>query len=175
MAEIVKLTGAEILIAHHVAAMRQVQSIKSGIEHKFGAVRQGNEWMDTLGCFGELAVAKALNLFWVGTIGAYNKKDVGGLVEVRTMQKAHHNLILHPEDDDNDPFVLCYYASAQSIALVGWLFACDGKRPEYWKDPVGGRPAFFVPSSMLRPISELREWVRDNRTEVASFEMEETA
>ena len=32
----------------------------------------------------------------------------------------------------------------------GWIKAEDGKKPEYWKEHVKNRPAFFVPQSALK-------------------------
>lgn len=33
--------------------------------------------------------------------------------------------------------------------VTGWIEGRAGKQAPYWRDPVGGRPAFFVPQAAL--------------------------
>jgi hypothetical protein len=159
---IIKLTPSEMLLAYQVAAMRAVQNVKFNAQPKYGGPKDvGAEEINVIGCRGEIAVAKALNLYWAGSIGNYGARDVGGLVEVRARRKDHHKLILHDEDADGLPFVLCHVSMSTTVRIIGWCFTEEGKRAEYRQDPVGGRPAYFVPAEALRPLHELKRWTAE--------------
>lgn len=154
---IVTLTWAEMQLAYLVAGQRRIMNMKKGLSGRYGAPEgEGSEELDLIAARGEMAVAKALNLFWTGTVGDYGAVDVGGMVEVRTRTKKWHALILHPGDNDNLPFVLADASSPPQIRLAGWIMARDGKRKEFWGDPSGkNRPAYFVDQEHLRPMEEL--------------------
>jgi hypothetical protein len=126
---------------------------------KYGAPNgAGALEIDVNGCCAELAVARYTNLFWCGTVNDVQARDVGGMVDVRSTTQRNHNLILHPDDDDETPYVLVW-THAPEFDLCGWTFAGDGKLSEFWRDPTGGRPAFFVPRNLLRPMPELLDWL----------------
>lgn len=152
----VRLTPAEVMTAYQVTAMRRLQNAIRGTPPKHGAPRGPHgEVIDLIACRGEMAVAKALNLYWSGTVGDYGAPDVGGFLDVRTCQGKGHSLILHKEDP-NRPFVLAWHESETCVHLIGWTMARDVQREEFWRDPTGeGRWAYFVPQSELRRVGEL--------------------
>jgi hypothetical protein len=105
----------------------------------------------------EFACALALDLPWSWNVGNLDSIDVGDMVEVRSIQKAHHKLILHPKDKDHLPCVQVLTMPPR-FELTGWVWIGESKRKEFWRDPTGeGRPAFFVPK--LRPMLELVAWI----------------
>lgn len=158
MPEFETLTWPEMYLASHAALMRRLGNMRRAIKAKYGAPEDEGAWEpDFFACQGEMAVAKCLNLFWSGSVGDFGAVDVGGLVQVRTRRKKWHQLILHKEDSDNEPFVLVCAHESPKFMLCGWIFGKDGKLDKFWSDPAGGRPAYFVPQEQLRPISELRE------------------
>lgn len=165
----VELTWAEMFLASQAASMRRLHAMKLGIRGKHGASEQVGDELDFFSCQGEMATAKFCNLFWGGLVGDYDSADVGGLVEVRTCRRPWHCLILHHGDRDDAPFVLVCAKDAPTFKLCGWLFGRDGKHEEYWKDPAGGRPAFFVPADVLRPMPELLQWVADQQAAASSI------
>lgn len=153
------LTYAELQIAHVAAGQRWLQCVKLGAGAKYGAPEE-NDAADAIslqGAIGEMAVAKGLNLYWVGSIGEWSRgHDVGGCVDVRSVTKPNHCLILHDADKDETPYVLVELSKPSEATLVGWVFGADGKKQEYWSDPSGkDRPAFFIPRRALRPMPEL--------------------
>lgn len=161
----VVLTFAELQIAHVVAGQRWLQCLKMGLGGKYGAP-EDNSQSDAIslqGAVGEMAVAKCLNLYWAGSLGEFARgKDVGDCVDVRSVTKSSHSLILHPADKDDTPYILVELSKPSEATLVGWVYGVDGKNPLYWADPSGkGRPAFFVPRKDLRPISELVGYLED--------------
>jgi hypothetical protein len=155
----IKLTAAQLIIAANVGVMRRASNAVKQIQPRYGASNGAGSWeMDIVACQAEFAVAKYCNLFWDGAVNNFSARDVGGLVDVRSRTKSHYQLILHPADPDNVPFVLVFGAPP-IFELSGWLFARDGKIDKFWSDPAGGRPAFFVPKDVLRPMPELLQWL----------------
>lgn len=161
---IITLTWAEMMLAYQVAAQRRIMNMKKGLGGRYGAPEgEGSEELDIIAARGEMAVAKALNLYWSGTVGDYGAIDVGGLVDVRTRTKDWHSLILHPGDKDDLPFVLVDASNPPNMRLVGWIYAKDGKDQKFWDDPSKkNRPAFFIPQNNLRPMEELKKIVRQS-------------
>lgn len=80
-----------------------------------------------------------------------------GKYEVRGTRYSYGKLLLHPKDRDEQIFILVT-GLPPTFCLVGWIKGKDGKNPKFWSDPVGGRPAFFVPQTSLNPIEELSEY-----------------
>jgi hypothetical protein len=97
-----------------------------------------------------MALAKLLNVFWSGAIGDLRAKDAGRL-QVRSTSRSDGCLILHDKDPDDDVFVLAIGFSP-TFKFRGWITGKSGKDKAYWRDPIGGRPAYFVPQSALRPV-----------------------
>jgi hypothetical protein len=150
---LVELTPAELLLASTVGCMRQVANLRDGRRDAHGAQRESGWQLHVEGACGELAVAKALGLFWSGSIGNLRAADVGE-VQVRTRSRDDYDLIVHPSDPDGAAFVLVV-GTAPRFKLVGWLPGREAKHQRHWLDPAGGRPAFFVKQSWLYPMGLL--------------------
>lgn len=154
------LTPNEIRQAAFVGIMRRTFALERRHNGQHGIRATDDLWaIDIEGACGELAVARYLNLAWTGSWGSSFGRDVGGFVEVKTRlierNPARTDLMLDRQVDDATIAVLVY-ARSPSYELVGWIHGRDGKRPEYWKDPAGGRPAFFIQPAALKPIEVLR-------------------
>lgn len=150
----VTLTWSEMMLAHMVAAERIVMNAKRAVTPRYNS--DHSEWKHLVSTRGEIAVAKALNLYWSGcTAGDYQAVDVGGCVQVRAVDKPGRRLILHPADGDTLPFVLADTSLAPVVHLQGWMMGGEGKRPHWWQDPRrDGSHAFFV-EGPLYPMSDL--------------------
>src|SRR5262245_8263727 len=104
-----KLLFREIGQAWSVAGQRAVVALKDSIErntngHGAYGARVVDEQADVLGCLGEIAVAKAFNLYWSGKFG--DAGDVGFMVEVRaSFKRPRLGLVVHHKDKDHLPFV----------------------------------------------------------------------
>lgn len=94
-----------------------------------------------IGAIGECAVAKYFGWYWNGSLGNLKAKDVG-TIQVRSSSRKDPSLILHDRDNDDDCFILVSI-NGNVATLHGWLYARDGKRPEYWRTDTG-RPAYFI-------------------------------
>jgi hypothetical protein len=152
---IIELTASQMMIANLVASMRQVQNIKEGRRDRYTSATGGrvtDTWQKNAeSCMAEMAVARHLCIYWDGNIGNRAAADVGPY-QVRHTDRANGCLLLHPPDKDGDIFILVTGENG-TYNLSGWIYARDGKTLEYWKDPVGGRPAFFVPQKALNPLN----------------------
>jgi len=147
MDEMIELTGWEMLLAAQAGCMRQVENLKKNRNHRHGASASNTWQMGVEGCLGEFALAKYLGVYWSGK-GVLRAPDVGD-VDVRTSSKPHYRLILHPDDPDDRKFYLLTGLDGKYI-VRGWIMGIDGKQDQYWEDPAGGRPAYFVPQSALQ-------------------------
>jgi len=135
-----------MLLAAQAGIMRQVENCKIGREPYHGA-GSGNDWqLHIEGCLGEFALAKYLGVHWSGK-GKLRDPDVGE-VDVRTGARDSHRLILHDDDPDDRVFWLLCGVNG-NYTVKGWITGLDGKKKVYWSDPVGGRPAYFIPQSAL--------------------------
>lgn len=147
---IVELTESEMSMAAGAAVMRQCENLKLKVQPAYGAGTD-NDWQLAIeGCLGEFALSKHLGVHWSGK-GKFRAPDVGsdvGGVDVRTTNGDHHRLILHDDDPDDRVFwLLCGVNGRYDVK--GWITGRDGKQSQYWCDPAGGRPAYFVPQSAL--------------------------
>lgn len=145
MGEII-LDPSEMLLAAQCGIMRQVENCKKERKGFYGAGNHNDWQLHIEGCLGEFALSKFLGIFWNGK-GSLRAPDVGQ-VDVRTRSKDSYELILHPNDLDDRQFWLLTGFNGH-YKVRGWIHGWEGKKPEYWKDPAGGRPAFFVPHHAL--------------------------
>jgi len=153
----IELTRSEFFQASMIGLMRNLTNINQGRKDRFGAEKMDGWGIHIEGACGEAAVAKAMNVFYNGNMGDLTACDVNNSernIEVRTRAQDWHDLIIHPSDKDDSAYILIT-GKAPSFTIQGWILGMNGKQQEFWKDPAGGRPAFFVLKSKLRPINEL--------------------
>lgn len=159
----VTLSPSEVASAALIGVMRNLAAKRAGRTPAYGADRGQSAplWCDILGAMGEAAVAKSLDRYFLGT-GSFRGADVGPW-QVRTTAMPSAPLILHPSDRDErgqTPFVGVQYLGpvdcGESFVVSGWALPAEVATDEFWCDPTGkGRPAFFVPAAVLRPIETL--------------------
>lgn len=151
---VVQLDLSDMHLAAIIGVERTIDAQKSGRAGRYGKSDAPDFAGDVNGCMGEVALAKHLDMFWSGTLGNILAADVGAHLQVRTTAYRDGHLLLHQPDNDDQPFVLAVI-KLPKVMLVGWSFARDGKREEFWRPGID-RPCFFVPQQQLRPIAELR-------------------
>lgn len=142
----IKLTGYEMMIAAQSGILRQIENTQRQRKAAYGSGSQNDWQLHIEGCLGEMALSKFLGVYYTGK-GKFRAPDVG-IVDVRTRSRHSYDLILHPKDPDDRIFYLVTGVNG-SYKIQGWIMGEDGKQKEYWSDPAGGRPAFFVPQSKL--------------------------
>lgn len=154
----IRLTYHEVTHASTVGLARHWSALKRSLRETNGSERANHWFTHQLGAIGELAVAKALSVHWAGNVGKEGRPDIvynGFSIEVRAVTDPSHRLIVHPEDQA-DFFILTVLDELPFVTIAGVLSASDAKKKEYWHDPQGGRPAFFIPRGSLRSLSIFR-------------------
>ena len=156
---IIKLRYPEILLGAQAGVMRKISGLKNKRPQAYG-LDQENHWqIDIEGALGEMALAKYLNLYWQGK-GKVRDFDVGGKMEVKTVKSTKLSLILHKDYPDDYVYWLMIGIYG-SYEVAGWIYGRDGKQEKYYKDPKGGRPAYFVPTKALNPPTTPRKVIHD--------------
>jgi hypothetical protein len=165
---LVMLSPKLIRYAAHRGVERQIDNLMRSRQEAYGH-DPSRDWQTHInGCLGELAVAVCLNLPWDGQVGDLDAMDVGPY-QVRTAYPSikggpDPRLILHPTDSMEDIFIHVIGANSH-FRLMGWIWAMEGQQSAYWQDPSrAGRPAYFVPNDMLRPMFKLMERGNDPLT-----------
>lgn len=135
--------------------MRHEERVENAREASYG-----NAPLDTplsvehyrIGAQSEMAVAKALNLYWSGM--TFFAADVGFCVEVRCRSDNGRDMVA--KDEDTAPVtVLVETSNAPTFRLVGWLKTVDCKRDE-WRQRTGPKAGvYFVPRGLLRDAALL--------------------
>jgi hypothetical protein len=150
---IITLESSEMIFAINAGAMRRVYNLQRGLRDKYGLVK--HPWQaDIEGAMAEMAVAKAFDVFWSGSIGKLHAMDAGNY-QVRYTPYETGHLVLNPADDDSQTFIFVTGGDGQ-YHLRGYAIAGEVKLEEFYTSKVPGRYAYFVPQDMLRPIEELR-------------------
>jgi hypothetical protein len=148
----VSLEWFELSRAALVGVSRNVEAMRRGCENRMPI---NNEWeIHILGACGECAFAKGTGRYWNGGVNTFKGSDIGRNIQVRTRSRHDYELIVRPDDSDDDVFVLVTGGPAQFI-LRGWIKGADARKQEFLHNHGGHPPAFFVPHSALRPVLTL--------------------
>jgi hypothetical protein len=151
---VVRLDYSEMIHAAQAGVLRRVENIKLKTKQSNGFA-SGSWQADIEGAMYECAVAKGLGLYWPGK-GRLRGADAGPL-QVRGTEYAGGRLAVHPNDEDDAPFVLVTGRDGV-YTLRGWMYGRECKRQDWWGEFKEGKnqPAFIVPTEALRPMDSLR-------------------
>lgn len=98
-----------------------------------------------------MALAKCLGLYWSPTVNVFKDADIGRDIQVRTRSKHEWDLIVRPQDNDDDTFYLVT-GVCPSFIVQGSILGRDAKRKEWLRDYGKRPPAYFVPKRMLKEV-----------------------
>ncbi len=118
---------------------------------------------DIAGAVGELAAAKYLNLVHHALVipdKVVGSVDLPPNIDVKCPRGHNRRLIVYLNDNPNKIFVLATYEQKE-VWLHGWTYGHQVMKDHFIKDPVGGRPAYFVDSHALQPMQLLKDFVAD--------------
>ena len=140
------------------AFRRQAVNEMRGLKGRNGGAATGATALTIhlLGAAGEMAVASYLGLkhcLYQETEAKRGSCDLPG-IDVKTRSRHGYDLIVQQNESPNKKFVLVTIQDKKTV-IHGWIGGKDAMKQEYWSDPAGGRPAFFVPKTALRPMSTL--------------------
>lgn len=144
----VSLTKNEIYTAAMVGVKRRIVSYSFDKTNKF--INPEVWWdMDIEGACAEMAVAKALNIYWDYSINTFSAPDVG-LFQVRHTKISYGKLIVRPQDSDSETFILIV-GSSPDFEIIGYMTGKEAKQDKYLSDPHGKAPCWMVPQGDLTP------------------------
>lgn len=151
----VTLTAHEMLLAGTVGLRRRLASMESRggkFEQNLVYHKGTDTWdMDILSAMAEMAVAKALNVYWDGSVNTFKMPDLQGNIQVRHTKVKDGRLIVRPSDQDDDIFVLVT-GTAPTFTVVGKIDGWNAKNNRWWTNPNGKRGCFMVPQRSLGRI-----------------------
>jgi hypothetical protein len=138
---------------------RQGFNESKGLRGRNGGAWQGSKALDIhlLGAAGEMAVASFLGMkehLFKETEARRGSDDLPG-IDVKTRSKHSYDLIVQKKEDPRKKFVLVTI-ECQKTFLHGWCLGQEAMEEKYWADPARGRPAFFVPKTVLHSMESLR-------------------
>jgi len=140
------------------AFRRQAINEIRGLKGRNGGVATGAMALTIhlLGAAGEMAVASYLGLkefLYKETEAKRGSCDLPG-IDVKTRSRHSYDLIVQKNESPNKKFVLVTIQDKKTV-IHGWIRGKDAMKEQYWSDPAGGRPAYFVPKTALMPMSTL--------------------
>ena len=151
----ITLTWHEVMLGGMTGLMRQVKVMQRESRDAHGFDGQRGLIVHVEGALGELAVAKAIDRHWAARVDTYKGADLGDRIQVRTRSKPYYELIVRPDDQDAEAFVLVT-GQCPTYVVHGWLWGGEAKQSRWWKDLGNDRPpAWIVPQADLRDMAEL--------------------
>lgn len=160
----VLLSPTHLHLAEQEAIRRQTVNEQRGVKPRNNGPASGSRAlaMHKLGAMGEVAVAVHLGLeayLFSESEPVPGSPDLPYDIDVKTRAKHYYDLIIFRNERPDKKLVLVTIEN-QKILLHGWCVAGDFMKPEYWSDPAGNRPAYFVPKDKLSNISYLQEIIQ---------------
>jgi hypothetical protein len=146
--------------ADNVAALRQATAFFNGRQNANGLTGSFDEllWFHRRGTRCEAVGKLYMNpIVW----HAFAERitglpDLGDFIDVKGRRLWRHKMLVQLDDEDNFAFLSVCSEQHPDYAICGWLWGHEAKNDKFRDDPVGGRPAYFVPQKELRDPEELR-------------------
>lgn len=111
-----------------------------------------------LGAAGEMAAAALLGIedkLYQETEAKRGSCDLPPNIDIKTRSKHHYDLIVQ-FDESPDKILVLVTIENRTTLVHGWIKSKDAMKEQWKKDPAGGRPAYFVPKTKLRPLALLK-------------------
>jgi hypothetical protein len=152
----ITLSIEDMTTAGMIGFRRHMSGMALGRKHHVGEADAAHSFDNHIyGAMGELAVAKAFNLYWDAAVGRVDACDVGGVIEVKCQRVGRgFGLSIRPNYRPDKPYVLVRAQPPDKFFLVGWLY---GQRAWDIGTPMLNFGVRAVPATLppLRPIAEL--------------------
>jgi hypothetical protein len=167
---IVVLENYELAVAAHVGSRRQFSAIMKCSKPRFPEQYKGQLHDNHIrSAMAEMAVAKALNLYWGGHVDTYRNLPDVGPYEIRYSLRS--DLKIRPDDVG---IVISVTGHPPDMKIAGWIDADEGKSMYEACSPAKGPPAHFIPHDVLYPIEELQAMHRRNNPIVSEVKDQST-
>lgn len=153
-------------LAGLVGLMRQIESISSERKPQFPEQYPNQMFAThTVGAMAEFAVAKELGVEWDGHVNHFSEPDLkikrGAhwvYIEVRYTPK-RDDIKVKDSDKDNT-IVVGVRGLPPDFEMLGFCKAGTIRSQCEATSPAPGRPAYFASKQMIRPIEELKDWLK---------------
>lgn len=150
---IVRLTEGEVAASLLIAAVRRLESNRSGREDNHHGKK--DPWMDEIdGAAAEIAYCKFRGQFWSPGVNTFHGADHGTKIQIRSTQYDTGCLIIRPKEDPPSHYYVLATGHIPVFQIRGWILGKAGMLPQYLKSPNGRPPAYFVPQSLLTPFKK---------------------
>lgn len=106
-----------------------------------------------IGAAGEVAVASYLGLkdhLFKDEKPTKDSYDLPFKIDVKTRARHYYDLIVQLDDKPDKVYWLVTIENKE-VQIHGWIKHNDCAKPEYVKDPAGGRKAYFISKGQLNP------------------------
>ena len=153
----IELTQYEAMMAGGVGFRRQFLAMIRKDRPRFGEQYPGQLWYNHIaGACAEMAVAKAMGLYWGGGVDTFNSEDLEGTgFEVRFSPSGRPKVM--PRDTRIVIAVVGLSPSITTFSILGWLHAEQAKREQWKSDSLP--LCYFPPVNAWQPIDELRRMI----------------
>ena len=141
------------MLAKALGEHRQAQSVAKGLKDSHGFEGDG-ALIHTEGVGGELAFAKAYDLYPGFTEGTFKTADFCANIQVKTRSKHSYDLLVRKDDSPEDIFVLVT-GQLPKYRIRGWMLGHEAMKEQFLEVYGGREPAFFPPREALRDIRTL--------------------
>lgn len=154
---IIELDICDIEVAKTIANLRQEESKKKGLKnnHGFNPSEEEDRQKNINGAAAELAVAKWLNIYFVGSVNTFKEIPDVGRFEIRHTELDNGSLIVRKPDPDDRRYILVT-GKLPKLNIRGWLLGADAKKTQWCRDYGGRPPAWFVPQNGLKSLDKLK-------------------
>jgi hypothetical protein len=147
------LTDDEVRQATEHAEIQQAKAIREGRRNHLGHAR--SMAAEITGALGEIAVAKALKLFWERDVHGFKRPDVSGF-QVRATDRSNGALIVRDNDGLEDIYILVTSLNRTNWILRGWMRGEEARAVgKFEAKGMSSVKAYWVSQKQLHPISSL--------------------
>jgi hypothetical protein len=146
----VTLSREELELASMIGSKRHLNSMARGSQPAHGFQGDGLS-IHVEGAAAEIAVAKALGLYWPATVDSYSAADIGDDIQVRLRRKHEYELIVRPGDSDSHRYVHVT-GTMPHFVVHGYIQGAAAKRPEWLRSYANRPAAHFVPTDALEAL-----------------------
>lgn len=151
----ITLSWYEVSQAAKVGCQRQIQCLIKEMENKANADHEFDWDNHIQGAAGEMAFARAFNLYWSYSVNKFKVEgDVCG-IEIKTRLKHSYDLLIRPGDPKGRRNVLVT-GMIPHLRIHGWLHDDECRLDKYWRDDIAKSknrpPAWFIPKNVLNPL-----------------------
>jgi hypothetical protein len=151
---VLRANEAEMNYAGHVGVLRHIHALRSGYEDKNNGQRDDGWTRDIDGAIAEQQVCKWLGVYWHPTIGDIRRIDIDDRFQCKCTGRRWTDGIIRKSDPEEYPYIFVI-SFCPVFKVTGWLWGYEARQPQWWREGIPGRPAWFVPVGEHRSIETL--------------------